>query len=155
MTAKEFKALQKEWYAKAADAGFNDIEDDHPWRLRGRTQSLEAVRDYLPSKQRSAHYGLDDLMDADNPAFNPCCSHKASYQEALEAVTLRAIKGNVLPTRTVMCWALRSQGHTITDIKDMLINAAGYRDLTLARTRALIQELEDAAVLYINEEFDA
>jgi hypothetical protein len=115
--SREFRKLQKEWYGKAAESGYYDIEggvDGHLLKGPTSTVSLRSL-----ANKRGADHGLkgdraprefDEVADAcnDDIAFNT--GAKARYYHHAALIAAQAFREGSLPDVVCYAWQMHAVG---------------------------------------------
>lgn len=125
--SKDFRKLQKEWYGKAEDSGFYDIEGGVEGHLLRGPVSSTTLR-ALANKKRSAR-GLkndraprefDDVANTLNEDLQFATGGKARYYHHASLLACQAISEGLIPDETCYAWQLHSLGEGERVISDLL-----------------------------------
>jgi len=124
---RDFRKLQEEWYGKAADSGFEDIEggvDGHLLRGPTSTVSLRSL-----ANKASVDHGLkgdraprefDEVAGSDNADLQFNTGAKARYYHHAALLAAQAFREGALPDVVCYAWQLHSQGESERDIAEDL-----------------------------------
>jgi hypothetical protein len=124
---RAFLALQKEWYGKAAETGFYDIEGGVEGHLLKGPTSTVSLRSL--ANKRGADHGLkgdraprefDDVADSDNEDLNFVTGAKARYFHHAALIAAQAFREGKLPDVVCFTWQMHSEGEGERVIADTL-----------------------------------
>ena len=122
-----FRKLQKEWYGKAEESGFYDIEggvDGHLLKGPTSTISLRSL-----ANKREAERGLkgdraprefDDVADSLNDDLQFATGGKARYYHHAALLAVQAISEGLIPDEVCYAWQLHALGDGERTICDLL-----------------------------------
>lgn len=123
----DFRKLQKEWYAKAEESGFYDIEggvDGHLLKGPTSTISLRSL-----ANKREAERGLkgdraprefDDVADSLNDDLQFATGGKARYYHHAALLATQAFSEGVIPDEVCYAWQMHAQGDGERTIAELL-----------------------------------
>ena len=114
---REFRKLQKEWYKKAADSGFYDIEggvDAHLLKGSTSTVSLHSLANRANAdgglKGDRAPRQFDEVADDTNDALQFNTGAKARYYHYAALISAQAFREGIIPDNVCYTWQLHAQG---------------------------------------------
>jgi hypothetical protein len=124
---RDFRKLQKEWYAKAADDGFYDIEGGVEGHLLKGPTSTVSLRSL--ANKRGADHGLksdraprefDEVADSTNEDLLFNTGAKARYYHQAALITAQAFREGSIEDVVCYAWQMHSEGDGERVIADTL-----------------------------------
>lgn len=124
---REFRKLQKLWYAKAAESGFYDIEggvDAHLLKGTTSTVSLHSLANKNSNEQGlkgdRAPRQFDEVADEMNDVLQFNTGAKARYFHHAALLAAQAFREGTLPDTVCYVWQLHAEGDGERTIADYL-----------------------------------
>lgn len=124
---RDFRKLQKEWYKKAEDSGFYDIEggvDGHLLKGATSTVSLHSLANKHSSEQGlkgdRAPRQFDEVADGMNDVLQFNTGAKARYFHHAAMIAAQAFREGELSDEVCYAWQLHSLGEGERTIADVL-----------------------------------
>lgn len=135
---REFRKLQKEWYDKASDSGFEDIEggvDGHLMRGQADSVSLKSLANKYGLKKDRAVREFDEVAGALDELIDYPDGGKARYFHHAALLACQAFREG-MEDSLCFAWLLHAQGIGERTISD-------YVETPRSKIRKHIAQLRD------------